>query len=591
LDLGNLTIHGDITVVGSILNLATQLASVIDTTLHTVGGYLGLNPNSSPTLAGLNVNGGLTINAPSQTGITLGNGTLYWQTATNPHVLEMNCGLIIDQSLNCRSISLNPNAGNPAISSNSSAVVCSNLNADLLDGHHASDFLTAAWNGGTITAALTSTLVASGVINKPFVWNPSDISGAEISFQQGTSTSGAFLPTLTMRPKTSNMWGLWMINTQSGEDSGSHAVAEIRASINGGSVSTRPLLSITNNGTNKLTLDASGNLSTAGYLSVQGHFAVGNYGGNSTYIGSGDNGYFYDDGTVYLGKSDNSKTVHVRGPLQCGAGFLTSGWHNYADTSNSEISNDTNSYKCLMIVGNSSDDSSTRKVAIWDYLKVNGSQLVTGNLTSYGDITASGALYTGAIVQFSSGNEVATRFSWVDNGVLAVQQYTQTGHVGTFAWELATVEASNCKIDHLIGATTSRIYTYADISPATNNTYNLGGDNLSGNPPYFGSMWANYLRYHSNNQAFDALDDLTLVKNYKTKTVNDQEVIDIETSLPFLIDDNGFHDPSRDVGFLLGCMKFEVMAREKTDSEVEQLQAQVISLQQQIKQLTENRGD
>lgn len=111
LDVGNLTIHGNITVEGSILNLVTQLASIIDSTLDTVGGFLGLNPNATPTLAGLNVNGGLTINAPSQTGITLGNGTLYWQTATNPHVLEMNCGLIIDGGLNVSGISINGQLG------------------------------------------------------------------------------------------------------------------------------------------------------------------------------------------------------------------------------------------------------------------------------------------------------------------------------------------------------------------------------------------------------------------------------------------------------------------------------------------------
>lgn len=111
LDVGNLTIHGNITVEGSILNLVTQLASIIDSTLHTVGGYLGLNPNATPTLAGLNVNGGLTINAPSQTGITLGNGTIYWQTSTNPNVLEMNCGLIIDGALNVAGISVNGTVG------------------------------------------------------------------------------------------------------------------------------------------------------------------------------------------------------------------------------------------------------------------------------------------------------------------------------------------------------------------------------------------------------------------------------------------------------------------------------------------------
>lgn len=101
--------------------------------------------------------------------------------------------------------------------------------------------------------------------------------------------------------------------------------------------------------------------------------------------------------------------------------------------------------------------------------------------------------------------------------------------------------------------------------------------------------------------SFDALDDLNLVKNYVTKTITevdpnthqeyDVEVIDTEKSLPMLIDKDGFYDPSRDAGFLLGCMKFEVLAWEKTDAEVEQLRDQVANLQQQINQLTQNRGD
>jgi hypothetical protein len=34
------------------------------------------------------------------------------------------------------------------------------------------------------------------------------------------------------------------------------------------------------------------------------------------------------------------------------------------------------------------------------------------------------------------------------------------------------------------------------------------------------------------------------------------EVVDIETSLPFLLDEDDFCDPARDVGFLLGYAKF-----------------------------------
>jgi hypothetical protein len=76
-------------------------------------------------------------------------------------------------------------------------------------------------------------------------------------------------------------------------------------------------------------------------------------------------------------------------------------------------------------------------------------------------------------------------------------------------------------------------------------------------------VWANYLEYHSSHGAFDALDDLALVKNYKTKTIKkvtasgttiDAEVIDDE-SLSFLKDENDFYESSRSIGFLLGCVK------------------------------------
>ena len=66
LDVGNLTVHGNITAEGSILNL------------------------------------------PS---ITLGEGTIYWQTATDPDVLEMDCGLIIDGALNVAGVSVNGDMG------------------------------------------------------------------------------------------------------------------------------------------------------------------------------------------------------------------------------------------------------------------------------------------------------------------------------------------------------------------------------------------------------------------------------------------------------------------------------------------------
>jgi hypothetical protein len=81
---------------------------------------------------------------------------------------------------------------------------------------------------------------------------------------------------------------------------------------------------------------------------------------------------------------------------------------------------------------------------------------------------------------------------------------------------------------------------------------------------YWSFVYSYFLKYKVAPSAFDALDDLALVKNYRTKTEQrqnpitgqsyEEEVID-PSSLSFLRDENGFADQSRDTGFLLGCIK------------------------------------
>lgn len=66
--------------------------------------------------------------------------------------------------------------------------------------------------------------------------------------------------------------------------------------------------------------------------------------------------------------------------------LISTGWSNYTANGNNfaEISNDVGTYKCLMVVGNSS--SGTRKVGVWDRLEVNGTQHVTSSMTVGGAI-------------------------------------------------------------------------------------------------------------------------------------------------------------------------------------------------------------
>lgn len=71
-----------------------------------------------------------------------GWGDFYRSTVEGDKVVELSgLGLVLHGYLNAKSISLNPPAGTPALASNSSAIVCTGINADLLDGYHASDFL------------------------------------------------------------------------------------------------------------------------------------------------------------------------------------------------------------------------------------------------------------------------------------------------------------------------------------------------------------------------------------------------------------------------------------------------------------------
>lgn len=67
---------------------------------------------------------------------------------------------------------------------------------------------------------------------------------------------------------------------------------------------------------------------------------------------------------------------------------ISSGWSGKPDGGNgwAEISNDINSYKTLMIIGNKANDGNTRRVSVWDRLEVNGSFHVTSDTTMSGQL-------------------------------------------------------------------------------------------------------------------------------------------------------------------------------------------------------------
>jgi hypothetical protein len=63
---------------------------------------------------------------------------------------------------------------------------------------------------------------------------------------------------------------------------------------------------------------------------------------------------------------------------------FTSGWQSTPDptTNVAEISNDTGTFKTLMIVGNKSAGTGERRVSIWDRLTVNGTLCVNGDCSN-----------------------------------------------------------------------------------------------------------------------------------------------------------------------------------------------------------------
>lgn len=72
------------------------------------------------------------------------------------------------------------------------------------------------------------------------------------------------------------------------------------------------------------------------------------------------------------GNSVTGNSIVSNGTAKMGGINLTNNtWKDTANATTSEICNDTNSYKTLMIIGNSSGGAN-RKVSIWDQLTVNG---------------------------------------------------------------------------------------------------------------------------------------------------------------------------------------------------------------------------
>ncbi len=98
-------------------------------------------------------------------------------------------------------------------------------------------------------------------------------------------------------------------------------------------------------------------------------------------------------GNETIGSTGSASNILLNNSLK-----ITTGWTGYTAKSgeNAEISNDTNAFKALMLVGNrSAGDGKIRQVGVWDKLTVNGDLAVTANSAIGG--TASNVLLNNSL--------------------------------------------------------------------------------------------------------------------------------------------------------------------------------------------------
>jgi hypothetical protein len=156
-----------------------------------------------------------------------------------------------------------------------------------------------------------------------------------------------------------------------------------------------------------------------------------------------------------------------------------------------------------------------------------------------------------------------------------------SGH-GDARWYGATI--MTLYVDAIDDIAAGYVQFNADVRPSGDGNLNFGTDSKSWN-----SIWTSWLNF-TDVSGWDASDDLALVKGYKMKTKNvvvsrpdggtetvEINVIDLET-LPFLRafgTEKPFWDMGKSMGFLFGCAKFEVLAREKLEERVSKLETLV----------------
>jgi hypothetical protein len=201
-------------------------------------------------------------------------------------------------------------------------------------------------------------------------------------------------------------------------------------------------------------------------------------------------------------------------------------------------------------------------------LQVGSGLSVTGDIGTTGNITADGYIHGGG----SSGNA----FKIGDDCYLVdINQANTIGVRGVQNSNIGDLRLGNSNWTQLKNDGAILYFqTYTStggILPSTGGYYTLGSSSND-----WSYVFANYLRYDVNCEEYDALDDLALVKNHKSKKIIDKQsgeeitVIDMKESFPFLLADDNHIAHEKLQGYMLGCVKALVLRIEALENQLKQ---------------------
>ena len=447
-----------------------------------------------------------------------------YQCQTVLNHLRVDVPFVCEHELSCDSLICLVATGTAPIAV-TSTTVCTNLNAYRLEGHPASDFLTSAWNGGTITTALTITCAApeltlSGTGAKILFYNDVNLYRAVKETIPVLETDDPFIaPSIDVANlvvNTSFGVGFTTLISNLHADNSDHLEGHPASDF----LTSVPTITYDMTNFCNQTLNQNNNAIFNSVLTTAAAGAAG------FKLGSADDPshpYFvlgfdanYDYITAYGNRSIYLATASGYG-VEVQRNLKLDGTLTFGDGTGT-----------LEVLGNMIVDG--------PYLNINPSADPVLNL------------------QVSGATKGAFGFDGSNVDIM------------TYAGDLNLVANANIVLKSDVLMNTGK-----NIYPLTSVNSSFCG--LSDH--YWNAVYAGYLLYKTSHGTFDALDDLALVKNYKVKTVDvttkrgeiiQREVID-DSSLEFLQDEDGFYSPSSVNGFLLGCVKALVHRVEKLEKE------------------------